>query len=446
MADDTELSIGDKPKNGVRRVNNFPLIIAVVAVGIFVLLVAMVAVKRANKVQNEEDISQTSNKNTDTSTMAMSVVAGRCVGLIPSETPEPLPEPTEKFIDNLPSLPIGGTDLSSIQATQETPIPTEPDPVEQQRHAEKMQQFQEAVRAKTAIPISSQLTSNSVSGNHSPQNRDNTFGIDAVQQEIDKQASIDLNLDYQAQVSKIQSSIAASQLGAQSGSTLSTRNDINQFANKEQTDRWQLNEKMQAPRSAFEIRAGGVIPGVMISGVNSDLPGQIMGQVSQDVYDTATGKYLLIPQGTRLLGAYTSDVAYGQSAVMIAWQRLIFPDGKALDISAMPGADNAGYSGFRDQVNNHYFRIFSSALLMSVVTAGISYSQDQDNSGNKDKSPNMNSQMSQALGQQFGQVITKMIEKNLNIAPTLEIRPGYRFNIIIIKDITFTKAYQSFDY
>ncbi|WP_240313762.1 TrbI/VirB10 family protein [Candidatus Fukatsuia symbiotica] len=171
-----------------------------------------------------------------------------------------------------------------------------------------------------------------------------------------------------------------------------------------------------------------------------------MGQVSQDVYDTATGKYLLIPQGTRLLGAYTSDVAYGQSAVMIAWQRLIFPDGKALDISAMPGADNAGYSGFRDQVNNHYFRIFSSALLMSVVTAGISYSQDQDNSGNKDKSPNMNSQMSQALGQQFGQVITKMIEKNLNIAPTLEIRPGYRFNIIIIKDITFTKAYQSFDY
>ncbi|MEA9443869.1 hypothetical protein SK355_00640 [Candidatus Fukatsuia symbiotica] len=257
MADGTELSIGDKPKNGVRRVNNFPLIIAVVAVGIFVLLVAMVAVKRANKVQNEEDISQTSNKNTDTSTMAMSVVAGRCVGLIPSETPEPLPEPTEKFIDNLPSLPIGGTDLSSIQATQETPIPTEPDPVEQQRHAEKMQQFQEAVRAKTAIPISSQLTSNSVSGNHSPQNRDNTFGIDAVQQEIDKQASIDLNLDYQAQVSKIQSSIAASQLGAQSGSTLSTRNDINQFANKEQTDRWQLNEKMQAPRSAFEIRAGG---------------------------------------------------------------------------------------------------------------------------------------------------------------------------------------------
>jgi len=131
---------------------------------------------------------------------------------------------------------------------------------------------------------------------------------------------------------------------------------------------------------------------------------------------------------------------------MIAWQRLIFPDGKALNIDAMPGADNAGYSGFRDQVNNHYFRIFSSALLMSVVTAGISYSQDKNEKGEDGRNRSMNSQMSQALGQQFGKVITKMIEKNLDIAPTLEIRSGYRFNIMIIKDINFTKAYQSFDY
>ena len=87
----------------------------------------------------------------------------------------------------------------------------------------------------------------------------------------------------------------------------------------------------------------------MISGINSQLPGQVIGQVSQNVYDTPTGKYLLIPQGSRLVGTYSSDVVYGQERVLVAWQRIVFPDGKAMDIGAMPGADSAGYSGFPRQ-------------------------------------------------------------------------------------------------
>ena len=101
-----------------------------------------------------------------------------------------------------------------------------------------------------------------------------------------------------------------------------------------------------------------------------------MAQVAQNVYDTPTGRYLLIPQGARLVGRYASDVAYGQSRVLVAWQRLVFPDGKALDIGAMPGADSAGYAGFTDRVNHHYLRVFGSALLMSAVVAGITLSQD----------------------------------------------------------------------
>src|SRR5690606_9560747 len=175
-------------------------------------------------------------------------------------------------------------------------------------------------------------------------------------------------------------------------------------ANHGQEDRWKLDQTMQAPRSRFEIRAGGVIPGVMISGINSDLPGQIMGQVAEDVYDTATGKYLLIPQGTRLVGTYNSNIIYGQNAILIAWQRLVFPDGKALDISAMPSADSAGYAGFRDQTNNHYVRIFGSAILMSGVVAGIAYSQDRNNQGGMYyMQPTASSELSQALGQQLGQ-------------------------------------------
>ena len=185
----------------------------------------------------------------------------------------------------------------------------------------------------------------------------------------------------------------------------------------------------------------------MISGINSDLPGQIIGQVAQDVYDSATGKYLLIPHGTRVIGTYSSDITYGQEGVMIAWQRLVFPDGKALDLGSMPGADMAGYSGFRDQVNNHYFRIFGNALLLSGITATIAYSQDRNqNNNNSNQAPNMSSEMSAALGQVFGQAIAQVVQKNLNISPTLEIRPGYRFNIMVTKDLAFTKPYQSFDY
>ncbi len=92
-----------------------------------------------------------------------------------------------------------------------------------------------------------------------------------------------------------------------------------------------------------------------------------MAQVAQNVYDTPTGKHLFIPQGSRLVGSYSSDVAYGQARVLVAWQRIVFPDGKAMDIGAMPGADSAGYAGFNDQVNNHYVRLFGSAFLMSGV-------------------------------------------------------------------------------
>ncbi len=187
-----------------------------------------------------------------------------------------------------------------------------------------------------------------------------------------------------------------------------------------------------------------MIPATLISGINSSLAGQIIAQVSQNVYDTATGKHLLVPQGSRLVGSYGSDVAYGQSRVLVGWQRIIFPDGKALDIGSMSGADGGGFAGFNDKTNNHYFRVFGSAFLMSAVTAGLALSQDQG--GNNGDSQRASDAMSEALGQQLGQVTAAMIAKNLNIAPTLEIRPGYRFNVVVTKDMAFTKAYESFDY
>jgi type IV secretory pathway VirB10-like protein len=223
--------------------------------------------------------------------------------------------------------------------------------------------------------------------------------------------------------------------------------DLGQFAGSGQDDRWKLDAQPEAPRSPYELRAGFVVPATLISGINSDLPGQIMAQVSQDVYDTATGRHKLIPQGARLVGRYSSDVAYGQARVLVAWQRIVFPDGKAMDIGAMPGADSAGFAGFNDEVNNHYIRLFAGAFLMSGVTAGIALSQDQNRgAGTFNSRPTASSAMSEALGQQLGQVTAQLISKNLSISPTLEIRPGYRFNVVVTKDMTFSKPYKAFDY
>ncbi len=452
---------GSKLKSGVRRVNNLPLILGILALAIFTVLIAIVAVKRANKANSnalvqQKDISQSSKKYTDTSSMVREVIGSHSAGVIPSAIPGPSVSMTPGSNSNVPPPSLHQVTGNGTSA----PI----DPYLQQIRMAKMQMFQEAVKARTNVPLPNQLPHSTGTGSAGaadgsmPLSREATLArITEVRRQIDNENARDPNMSYQAMLAKIQGNSGGGSGGVSySGSdsipplsqtSNSKRNDIQQFGNNGPVDRWKLDQDIQAPRSRFEIRAGGVIPGVMISGVNSDLPGQIMGQVSQDVYDTATGKYLLIPQGTRLVGTYSSNVAYGQSALLIAWQRLVFPDGKALDINVMPGSDSAGYAGFRDQVNHHYLRILTSAILMSGVTAGAAYATDRNsNSGSIYTQPTISSELSQALGQQLGQVTAQIIAKNLNIAPTIAIRPGYRFNIIVVKDLDFTRPYQSFDY
>lgn len=193
-----------------------------------------------------------------------------------------------------------------------------------------------------------------------------------------------------------------------------------------------LEAKKVAPKSPYEVKAGTVIPGIMITGVNSDLPGQLLGVVSENVYDTGTGQRLLIPQGSKLVGIYSANVVFGQSRVMVAWNRIIFPDAKSINLSAMPGTDQAGYSGFSDQVDNHYMRIFGSAFMMSAITGGIAISSH--NSGSQ-YTQTPSDQMISAMVTQMGEVGKQLMQKNLRIAPTLEIRPGYKFNIFVTKDM-----------
>jgi len=204
---------------------------------------------------------------------------------------------------------------------------------------------------------------------------------------------------------------------------------------------WLSRYTRESGRS-LEVKTGTVIPAVMVTGINSDLPGVMVAQVSQNVYDTGTGEHLLIPQGAKLYGMYDSRVVYGQERVLVAWNRVIFPDGSSVTLGAMPGADISGYAGLNDQVNNHYIRIFGSAFLMSIITGGVSYSVDSvSNNSSNGNTTTFQDAMAAALAAQMGSVTLKLLEKNLNIAPTLEIRPGYQFNVICTKDVAFTEPY-----
>ena len=193
----------------------------------------------------------------------------------------------------------------------------------------------------------------------------------------------------------------------------------------------------------FELKTGAVIPSVMVTGINSDLPGNIIAQVSQNVFDSATGKHLLLPQGAKLFGVYDSRVIYGQERVLVAWNRVVFPDGSAITLGAMPGSDMAGNAGYTDEVNNHYFRIFGSAVLMSLMSGGMAYTMDSlDNSNSESDKPTLQNEMGSALAAQLGQATLQLLQKNLNIKPTLEIRPGYQFNVIVTKDLVFERPYR----
>ncbi|MBV9576344.1 MAG: hypothetical protein JO149_06945 [Gammaproteobacteria bacterium] len=201
-----------------------------------------------------------------------------------------------------------------------------------------------------------------------------------------------------------------------------------------------LAATLQNPISPYEIQAGTVIPGILITGINSDLTGDITGQVRENIYDSIAGKYLLIPQGSKIYGLYDAKIVYGQERVLIAWKRIIFPNGQSINLEGMPGVDLSGYAGFNDQVNNHYEKIFGSVILMSLLGAGAQLSQPQNNS-DPFAAPTVGQTLAQSLGTNLANTGTMITAKNINIQPTLEIRPGYEFNISVTKDMVFPGSY-----
>lgn len=181
--------------------------------------------------------------------------------------------------------------------------------------------------------------------------------------------------------------------------------------------------------SPYQVMSGSVIPGTLVTGMNSDLPGTVIGQVSMNVYDSVEGKYLLIPQGTKIIGIYDTKTAFAQSRGHVIWQRLVFPDGRSLILPNMAGADQSGYIGFKDKVKSHYARVIWSALIGAAVTGGVAAATDTDDDGS------FRAEAGAQASTNISNATNNIVSKNLNIAPTVIIRPGYKFNIIVDQDL-----------
>ena len=203
------------------------------------------------------------------------------------------------------------------------------------------------------------------------------------------------------------------------------------------------SENLPIPQQFYlELKAGTVIPGMLITGLNSDLPGPVMGQVSENIWDSTHGKHVLIPKGTKILGVYDSQITYGQKRVLVVWNRLILPNGTTLNIAGSPGLDQVGYSGMKGKVDEHWGRMITAALLASLFVTGaevISPSEDNNRTGNEAKSPGEIA--SEQAANAILEMSSNLMNKTMNIQPTITIRPGKRFNIFVEKDIVFPEPY-----
>jgi len=201
-----------------------------------------------------------------------------------------------------------------------------------------------------------------------------------------------------------------------------------------------LRSNREAPLSRYEIKAGWEIPAVLEQSLNSDLPGELKALVTSNVYDTATGLYLLIPQGSRLIGRYDSRVSYGQDGVQVAWSRVIYPDASSVDLDGMMGLDSHGNAGLRDKVDHHYLRIVGFSVLTSMFTAAFEISQRTSQSALTYPTPAQTA--GSAVGQELSQTGAQITRRNLNVQPTIKVPAGYKFVVRVNRDILFETPYQ----
>lgn len=273
-----------------------------------------------------------------------------------------------------------------------------------------------------------------------PENQAGPLGVDAEQQRVNQEteaartskvfASVYVPAAAAAQTAKVETPASAGISGDESV-TQNGQDRKLAFVNTAVDRRTTAPDRLTRPASPFIVQAGTVIPAALITGIRSDLPGQITAQVTENVYDSPTGRARLVPQGARLIGVYDSQVAHGQSRVLLVWTRLIMPNGRSIVLERQQGADASGYSGLEDEVDNHWGELFKAALLSTILGVGSELGSGAD-TGN-------NTAILQALrlgaANSMNQTGQQVVRRNLNIQPTLTIRSGVPVRVIVNRDL-----------
>ncbi|MGX9431067.1 IncP-type conjugal transfer protein TrbI [Bradyrhizobium sp. LeoA1S1] len=428
------LKLGGAPEGegrGIRRLNRLPIIVAIVLVIVFFAVIFYGLTSRGLYFRREAGIDTASSN--PASTYADQLKKGVPNGIIGDqqeaqtfqpappqpETPKP---PNNPFSGRQRTEAPTGSQLESEALWRARLEHEEHEQYLRERQRQRMARVQAndaAYDSPLAVNLSKLQTSNTTASNAATPSKTTTPGLARGASDLYAgalRAGFGIqNIDPNGQAAK------------------------EDFFNADLKKLGYLPNKVVAPTSAYELKRGSVIPATLITGINSDLPGRITAQVSQNVYDSATGHQLLIPQGAKLLGRYDSKMSFGQSRVLVVWTDIIFPNGATLQIGGMAGMDAEGYGGFNDQVDNHYFQVFGSAILIAAIGAGIDMSVPASSPYSYRQTPADAARNS--FAETFGRVAEQTISKNLNVQPTLEIRPGYVFNVLVDQDMVFPGAY-----
>ncbi|AIC30112.1 conjugal transfer protein TrbI 2 (plasmid) [Rhizobium etli bv. mimosae str. IE4771] len=431
MVESLQLGASNQPddQKGMRRLNRLPVIIAIVIVALFVGVVVIGLSWRGLPFKRNNDIDSASNAPATNfgDQLKRGVTDGIIGEPVEREAFQPTPAVEQKVEKETPVVDRRPTEREDrrqrLESEEEWKARLKREQDEQYiREAQRQRMARLQARA-TALdsPLKVEISDiEKTAANSTDSGRQTatttTNNASDLYAAASKSGLMGQNVDQNAQSSK------------------------EGFFNQNIKDLGYLPNQVVPQMSPYELKRGSVIPATLITGLNSDLPGRISAQVSQNVYDSATGYRLLIPQGAKLFGRYDSKVSFGQERVLVVWTDLIFPNGSTLQIGGMAGSDAEGYGGFKDKVDRHLWRTWSSAALVAIIGTGIDMSMPESSTlATQDTASDA---VRRNFADSFGRVTEQTISKNLSVQPTISIRPGYKFNVLVDQDIVFPSAYQ----
>ncbi|ASY61337.1 MULTISPECIES: IncP-type conjugal transfer protein TrbI [Sinorhizobium] len=414
-------------QNGMRRLNRLPIIVAIVIVALFVGVVVIGLAWRGLPFNRNNDIHSASN--TPATNFGDQLKRGVTDGIIGEpverEAFQPTPAMKQK-VDKEPTVVDRPTEPEERRPRLETE-----EEWKARLKREQDEQIIREVRRQRMARLQARATA-----------LDSPLKVDISDVEKVARNASDTGQNPTAATNNASDLYAAAMKSGIMGENLDPNAQASKedFFNQDIKDVGYLPNRVVPQMSVYELKRGSVIPATLITGLNSDLPGRITAQVSQNVYDSATGYRLLIPQGAKLFGRYDSKVSFGQERVLVVWTDLIFPNGSTLQIGGMAGTDAEGYGGFKDKVDRHLWRTWSSAALIALIGTGIDMSMPESSTlATQDTASDA---VRRNFAESFGRVAEQTISKNLNVQPTIRIRPGYKFNVLVDQDIIFPSAYR----